>query len=248
MPPVAPSDMRLLDFVLMAILLAALPLWEHFVATPRMRKSLAAGTFDPIHAYVRAMITLWALVLFLALDWWMAGRDLKALGLTVHMDTRFAVSSLLTAAVMLLFIWEYFRIRRLSEERKRKLIENNARVFEIVPSTARQLVYFVGLSVTAGVTEELLYRAFLIWSLTAYMNLVLAAVLASLLFGLAHAYQGVKGIVKTGGVGLVMAILYIGSGTILLPMILHIFVDVHNGFLTYTVKSSLAANSLSPSG
>src|SRR5579859_2957996 len=142
MLPVAPSNLRLLDFVLMAILLVALPLWEHFIGTPRMRKSLEAGTFDRIHAYVRAFITLWALVLLLALDWWTAGRAPKALGLAVHMDTRFTVGSLLTAAVMVLLIWEFFRIRRFSDERKRKVIEKNARIFEITPSCARQLVYF----------------------------------------------------------------------------------------------------------
>lgn len=245
--PVAPSNLRPLDFVLMAILLAALPLWEHFVGTPRMRRKLEAGTFDPIHAYVRSFIMLWALVLLLAIDWWMAGRDPASLGLTIHMDLRFMVSYLLVAVVMALFVWQYVKIRGFSDERKRKIIEKNVRVFEITPSNPRQLLYFVGLSITAGVTEELLYRGFLIWSLTAYMDLFMAAVLASILFGLAHAYQGGSGIVKTGGVGLVMAILYVGSGTILLPMILHAFVDVHNGFLAYSLKSGLKASSLSPS-
>jgi membrane protease YdiL (CAAX protease family) len=246
--PLAPSNLRPLDFILMAILLAALPLWGYFVSTPKMRKSLEAGTFDPVRTYVRAFITLWALTLFLAIDWWTAGRDPKALGLAVQFDTRFMVSGLLTVAVVVLFIQQFIKVRRFNDERKRKIVEKNARAFEIAPSNARQLLYFVGLSVTAGVTEELLYRGFLIWSLTAYMNIVLAAVLASALFGLGHAYQGVSGIVKTGGVGLVMAILYIGSGTILLPMILHVFVDVHNGWLIFSLKSSLKASPLSLSG
>ena len=235
-----PSNLHLLDFVLMAILLAALPLWEHFVGTPRMRRALEAGTFNPTHAYVRSFIVLWTLVLLLAIDWWMADRDPKSLGLVIHMDLRFTVGCLFTAAVMALFVRQFFKIRGLNDERKRKIIKKHARVFEIVPSSPRQLQYFVVLSVTAGVTEELLYRGFLIWSLTAYMNLLMAAVLASILFGLAHAYQGGSGIVKTGGVGLVMAMLYVGSGTILLPMILHAFIDVHNGLLTYSLKSALA--------
>ena len=241
-----PSNLRLLDFILMAILLVALPAWEYFVGAPRLRKSLEAGTFDQVRTYVRAFIRLWALTLVLAIDWWTAGRDPKALGLVVHIDTRLMVSTLLIVVVVVLFIWQYFKIRRSTEERKRKIAEKNVRVFEIAPSDSRQLLYFVGLSVTAGVTEELLYRGFLIWSLTAYMQLVPAAVLASVLFGVAHAYQGPSGILKTGGVGLIMAILYIGSGTLWLPIILHAFVDVHNGALIYSLKSSLKGGAPTP--
>lgn len=247
MIPAAPPNLRPLDYVLMGILLAALPLWDHFVATPKMRKELAAGTFDVIRTYLRSFITLWTLVLLLAMDWWMAGRDPKTLGLAVHTDIRVAAGSMFTAVVMVLFVWQYFKVRGLDDERKRKIMEKNARVFEITPSSSRQLLYFVGLSVTAGVTEELLYRGFLIWSLALYMNMVLAAVLASILFGLAHAYQGRTGVVKTGGVGLLMAALYIGSGTIVLPMVLHAFVDVQNGFLAYSLKSAVTAGPASPS-
>ncbi|HEY1772978.1 MAG TPA: CPBP family intramembrane glutamic endopeptidase [Gammaproteobacteria bacterium] len=241
MLPVAPSDLRLLDLVLMGILLIALPLWGHFVSTPWRRRKLAAGTFDPVQAYLRSFIMLWGLALLLAMDWWMAGRDPKSLGLAIPKDLRFTVGCLLTAAMMALLVLQYFKVRGLDVGRKRKIVQKNARLFDIIPSSPRQLLYFIGLSITAGVTEELLYRGFLIWSLTAYMGVLAAAVIASILFGLAHAYQGVSGIFKTGVIGLLMAILYVESGTILLPMILHAFLDINNGFLSYSLKSDLAA-------
>ncbi|HEY4128047.1 MAG TPA: CPBP family intramembrane glutamic endopeptidase [Gammaproteobacteria bacterium] len=247
MLPVAPSNLRTLDFILMAILLAALPLWGHFVVTPWRRKRLAAGTFDPIQAYVRSLVMLWGLVLLLAIDWWLVGREPKALGLIVHPDFLFMAGCLFAAVIMAVFVWQAFKIRRLDPERKRKIIAKNPGVFEIIPSTPKQLRWFVGLSVSAGVTEELLYRGFLIWALSAYMDLLMAAVLASVLFGLAHAYQGVAGILKTGAIGLVMATLYIGSGTILLPMLLHAFMDISSGFVSYSLKSEQGAGSLSSS-
>jgi membrane protease YdiL (CAAX protease family) len=247
MLPAAPSDLRLLDFVLMAILLAALPLWGHFVSTPWRQRKLEAGAFDPIQAYVRSFIMLWGLVLLLGLDWWLAGRDPKALGLVIHLDLIFMLGCLFAAVIMAVLLWQSFRIRGLSHERKLKIAQKNAGVFEIIPSTPRQLQCFVGLSITAGITEELLYRGFLIWALSAYMDLLVAAVLASVLFGLAHAYQGRSGILKTGAIGLVMAMLYIGSGTILLPMLLHAFIDINSGFVSYSLKSELGASPLSPS-
>lgn len=245
--PVLPSDLRVLDFVMMGLLLVALPAWDYFVDLPKMRRSLEAGTFDPTPGYLYTFIILWSLTLLLALDWWTAGRDPRALGLKLHMDYRFLAGALLTAVVIVLFTWQFFKIRGATDERKRKIAEKNARIFEVMPSNSRQLLYVVGVSITAGVTEELLCRGFLIWAFTAYMNPVLAAVLSSLLFGLGHFYQGIPGIAKTGGRGLIMAILYIGSGTLWLPIILHAFVDVHNSLLVYSLKSSLKSGSLRPS-
>jgi hypothetical protein len=184
---------------------------------------------------------LWGVVLVLGLDWWTAGRGPKALGLVIHPDLLLMAGCLFAAVIMAVFKWQAIKIRRLDPERKRKFIAKNPGIFEIIPSTPRQLRWFVGLSISAGITEELLYRGFLIWALNAYMDLLVAAVLASVLFGLAHAYQGRSGILKTGAIGLIMAMLYIGSGTILLPMLLHAFMDINSGFVSYSLKSGLGA-------
>lgn len=53
--------------------------------------------------------------------------------------------------------------------------------------------------------------------------LVLVAAVA---FGLAHAYQGRAGIVLTGVLGGVMAALYLGTGSLLLPVLLHAAIDL----------------------
>ena len=48
---------------------------------------------------------------------------------------------------------------------------------------------------------------------------------AAVAFGLAHAYQGRVGIVTTGLLGGVMAALYLGTGSLLLPVLLHALID-----------------------
>ena len=55
------------------------------------------------------------------------------------------------------------------------------------------------------------------------------------LFGLAHAYQGPGGIVKTGGIGLVLAGLAIATGGLLAPMLVHAAVDLSSGQVAYLV-------------
>ena len=51
-------------------------------------------------------------------------------------------------------------------------------------------------------------------------------VIAAVAFGLAHAYQGRAGVVLTGVLGGVMAALYVGTGSLLLPVLLHAAIDL----------------------
>ncbi len=88
------------------------------------------------------------------------------------------------------------------------------------------------LSVNAGVSEEIAFRAFLpVLFLTAFGGAALPAVLlAALTFGLMHAYQGLIGVAVTTLVGLVMTFLYVASGSLWVPVALHIALDL-NGLL-----------------
>jgi len=49
---------------------------------------------------------------------------------------------------------------------------------------------------------------------------------SSIVFGMAHLYQGLKGVLGTGLFGLAMALLYAWSGSLLLPIILHALLDL----------------------
>ena len=61
----------------------------------------------------------------------------------------------------------------------------------LLPHDSRELQTFCALSITAGVCEELLYRGFLIVFLSSAFGVLPAVALSSLVFGIAHAYQGV---------------------------------------------------------
>jgi hypothetical protein len=102
-------------------------------------------------------------------------------------------------------------------------------VADFLPRTEGEAALFRRLSVTAGVCEEIVYRGYLIWYLSAFVGPWPAALLAALIFGGVHLYQGPAGVVRTGATGLAMAILYVGTGSLLWPMILHTAVDVQGG-------------------
>jgi len=85
------------------------------------------------------------------------------------------------------------------------------------------------LSINAGLSEELMFRLAIPAVLYgASGSAILSLVVAVLLFGALHSYQGVSGVVGTTVVGLAMMFAYVATGTILVPIVLHILVDLRS--------------------
>lgn len=78
----------------------------------------------------------------------------------------------------------------------------------------------------AGIGEEFVYRGFVmgqIWSLSD--NPAVAAALSSIIFGVAHFYQGSWGVIRTALIGLVLAGGVIATGSLFPSMAAHIVLD-----------------------
>ncbi|HSR69884.1 MAG TPA: type II CAAX endopeptidase family protein [Acidobacteriota bacterium] len=99
----------------------------------------------------------------------------------------------------------------------------------MIPRNSKEQSAFNMLSVTAGICEEILYRGVLLAVLAAAIGTWPAVVVSSAVFGLGHLYQGLPGVLRTGAVGLVFALLTVFSGSLLTAVILHITMDVTSG-------------------
>ncbi|WP_456823845.1 CPBP family glutamic-type intramembrane protease [Cellulomonas sp. P5_E12] len=104
-----------------------------------------------------------------------------------------------------------------------------AAVDVMLPTTPAARRGWAGLAVSAGVTEEITYRGLVVLALAVGLpslghGWVVAA--AAALFGVAHWYQGRLGMLATGALGAVFAQLYLLTGSLLLPMVLHLLVDL----------------------
>ncbi|EMA49830.1 MULTISPECIES: CPBP family intramembrane glutamic endopeptidase [Halococcus] len=91
---------------------------------------------------------------------------------------------------------------------------------------------------TIAIFEELLFRAALIGALAAGFGLSpwLLAVLSSIAFALGHGAQGTIGMVATGGLGFVLASVFVLTGSFLAVVIAHYLVNA----LEFVVHESLA--------
>jgi membrane protease YdiL (CAAX protease family) len=92
----------------------------------------------------------------------------------------------------------------------------------------------VALACTAGVSEEFLYRGFLIAVFVrlfadSTLSVWIAALLSSALFGIGHLYQGKRGIITTFIVGILFSAIRIWSGSLVPAMVAHAAVDLVAG-------------------
>lgn len=110
--------------------------------------------------------------------------------------------------------------------------ERSAMLRELLPQTQRERRLFVGLSFSAGIGEELAYRAY------AYQAVQLlglgpwgAALASSVPFAFLHAYQGPVGILRTGIMGFVLAVPVVMTGSLLPSMAAHTLIDLLVGLV-----------------
>jgi membrane protease YdiL (CAAX protease family) len=196
-----------------------------------------------VNAYRRTILTQWLLVAALAAIWQTAGRDAGQLGLLLPEGFRLWLTLALSAGAVALFTRQHAAVSASAELRKkvRDQLERQPGARLIIPRTAHEARVFTWLALTAGVCEELLYRGFLWWYVAGVVgNAWLAAFLVVAGFGVAHAYQGVGGIVRTGLAGAVALAAYLGTGSLIAPVVIHATIDVANG---RTARTALTRDS-----
>jgi len=101
----------------------------------------------------------------------------------------------------------------------------------MLPRTAAERALFVGVSLAAGVGEELTFRSFLIPAVeSAAGDAWLAAGLSAGAFGLIHSYQGALGAIRAGLLGFVLAVPFVVTGSVVPSMVAHTVLDIVLGF------------------
>lgn len=115
---------------------------------------------------------------------------------------------------------------------RRKLAKAMRTLRFALPVSSRERRYWIVVSLSAGICEELLFRGFLMHylsgSLAGGMALGVAGawLVSSVFFGLAHAYQGITGIIRATVSGLLLGLVAILTGQLALPMLLHALFDL----------------------
>jgi membrane protease YdiL (CAAX protease family) len=220
-----------LDHVVMAVLVVLIPprAWASFrrlnAASPDDRRRLRP------QLYFFAMLSQWIISGLVLTAWITNQRPWAWLGV-IPVFTYAALGIAIGVALIVALM----ALRSRGADRETMLARARARLAHVeamLPHTVRDLRLFSALSLTAGVCEELLFRGFMIWYLQHFMGLIPAAIVSSVFFGFGHLYQGLKGVLQTGLVGAFMATVYLVSGSLVLPMLIHALMDLYAGYVGY---------------
>ncbi|MGA2430711.1 MAG: CPBP family intramembrane glutamic endopeptidase [Candidatus Acidiferrum sp.] len=216
------------DFWLIFLLLGVVVPWR---GRQRLRELLAKPSVGPaerISLYVTTIAFQWFAAGVAAWRAWAHGLSSNQLGLVTHSAGSVGAAAVLGAAILAALQW--MNLRRMSRMPEKMRAPMQALAERILPQSTKERVPFFALAVTAGICEEFLYRGFAMAAFTrAGMPGWSVVVLSSILFGLAHLYQGRGGLVGTMLLGLLFGTARITLGSLVPIMGWHAAVDVVAG-------------------
>lgn len=100
----------------------------------------------------------------------------------------------------------------------------------LIPRSTSEKIAFTGLSISAGIAEELVFRSFLIAALfRAFGSLPLAGGASVAVFAVAHAYQGWRGILQVALLGVILTAPLLLTGSVYPSMAAHAGLDIATG-------------------
>jgi membrane protease YdiL (CAAX protease family) len=231
-----PTALDIAFAVLFAVVIAA---FDSLYYSRRIRAHIAAGVPDArLKAYRRTTFGQWAIAAIAVVLWAQRGRPWRGLWLAPSRGLPLEFAGGLMIGIIVIGSYQVRSVRRLTPDQARSVRGRFGSVEFLLPHTPNELHWFMALSVTAGICEELLYRGYLTWLVAFYLGLPAAVAVVAVAFGAAHAYQGMSGVVKTGFIGLAMSAIVLTTGWLVSAMFVHSLIDLSSGFLGYTVINS----------
>ena len=132
----------------------------------------------------------------------------------------------------------YFIETGISHVNPSKTKEKLLQTAPFLPSNRIELFNYFILAISAGICEEIVFRGFLLnYFIALFDQINLPVLLSSFLFAIVHIYQGIKAVFKIFVFSLLFAMLFLWSGSLLIPIFLHATIDIVSGISAYKILS-----------
>lgn len=220
------------------LLVAALVIW---VAWGLWEQARLKGRYDSQvrrRAYRETAVFLWAAAAGCIAAMYASGREFAQFGFAYEPSWGMR-SAWISSALIGLFLFLQI-IQMAFSSGARRVLQAQIDIVKGVdlyrPVDARDFSWFYALSVTAGITEEIIYRGFVIGYLSLFMPLWAAVFVSLVLFIGSHAYQGVSGMLRILPISIALTFLVVISGSLLQAMLVHIAADIAMGVMFWLLQ------------
>ena len=216
------------DILLIFFVLGVIVPWR---GRKRLQQLLAKPRVEPaerLSLYWSTIAFQWIAAAIAAWRAWAHGFTAQQLGLIV--PGRLRLFAITVCGATLIVTLQWLNLRRMGRSANPLRGPLQALAERILPQSTTELIPFLALAVTAGLCEEFLYRGFAMAVISRTgLPAGVVILLSSILFGLAHLYQGRAGFVSTMVLGLLFGISRAALGSLLPVVVWHVGVDVVAG-------------------
>jgi len=210
------------------LLVVVYPIWDYFGT-----RELRAGTNPSakLRYYKKTFALEW---LAAAAALFIAGPRIFLLSIQLPYigQLHSFITRTLAAALVIVIVYVVLgpHLQALRNEKVRhSLLKQYNSLSLFIPKTQVEFRWFGAVAVTAGICEEILWRGFLShyfgrdpW----HLGILAAVIISSVSFSSAHLYLGLKGLLGAFAGGILFSLLFILTGNLLVPIIVHAAADL----------------------
>ena len=216
--------------VLVLVLIVVMPLWDWY-EIPRLKSSTEPR--KKIRYYRKIAVALWICAAVATLMVGIVGIfTIRQMPGEISWLENGSVGKVVAEGIaggMLIAIMVPAALALWSENIREKAGKAAKKLAFLLPSTGEERRWWWLVCITAGVCEEVVYRGFLLHYFHVvpfHLSLTWALVVSSVIFGIGHLYQGVLGAVQTMVIGFIFGAIFVATGSLLVPMVLHAVLDL----------------------
>ena len=234
------APMSWIDSLFCALFAVISPLYSVW-GYRRLERDVTNGVAGArMREYAETIALLWLFGLGALAVWVGQGRPLAEIGVSAPRGWPIVPAILLSGAIVWFLSAQLARVKKMIRRPVVGVAEIES-VEALLPEDPREVRAFTIAALSAGVFEEVLYRGYLIAFLESYVPLWVAVIVSSLAFAYGHSYQGVSNMPRIFLLSLVLAGLYLWTGSLLIPIVLHAFVDINSMLTARAVLSKWPA-------
>jgi len=189
--------------------------------------------------YLLAISHLWGLLIPIFIMCFIGGISLADIGfrpISFHYNIWFTIVTLtLSGVAFAYFIYELITSIVGKKSREQDIDNDHDKMMaSMLPRTKKEKWLFSFRTLSAAICEEILFRGFLLFLLQSVfpdMPIYLIIVIACMIFGIAHIYQGLQAVISIGLLSVLFMCLYLVTDSLILAMLLHFATDFSATFI-----------------
>lgn len=180
--------------------------------------------------YQQTFFIFWSLTLFILFNYLVCKQP------DLNFNPKLSLLNVGLTLLILIFAYYQYRTSNISPDDTKIVKEKLKDIYHYLPKTSKELKWFIFLSISAGICEEIIFRLFLFEFLKENLKLIIAFSATNIIFAITHIGSGKNNLISSFILGLLFSAIYYFTDNIWIAILLHISIDVNAGILGYRIN------------